>query len=80
MFNSTVFSFGVLPDQNSVDVVIGSLVAGDRNTGTDVSKKVECTAKSEIERDMAFSDRSLVWHQPRHTCDRRPRNLPLEVL
>ena len=80
MFNSAVFSFGILPDQNGVDVVIGSFVAGDRNAGTYVGKKIECTAKSEIERDVAFSDRSLVRHQHCNTSDRRPENLLPKVL
>ena len=60
MFNPTVFSFGVFADKDGVDIVIGGFVAGDRHAGTDVGKKVECTAKSEIERDVAFSYRGLL--------------------
>ena len=54
VFDPTVFSFSVFADKDGVDIVVGGLVAGDRHAGTDVGKKAECTAKSEVERDMAF--------------------------
>lgn len=60
MFDPTVFSFGVFTDKDGVDIVIGGFVAGDRNAGTNISKEIECAAKSEVERDMAFSYRGLL--------------------
>ena len=60
MFDPTVFSFCVFADKDGVDVIIGGFVAGDRDAGTDVGKEVECTAKSEVERNMAFSYRGLL--------------------
>lgn len=63
MFDPTIFSFGILTDKDGVDVVIGGFIAGDRYAGTDVGKKVECTAKCEVEGDMAFSYRSLLGDQ-----------------
>lgn len=64
MFDPTIFSLGIFTDKDGVDVVIGGFVAGDRYAGTDVGKEVECTAKGEVEGDMAFSYRSLLCDQP----------------
>lgn len=60
MFDPTVFTLGVFADKDGVDVVIGGFVASDRHAGTDVGKEVECTAKSKVERNMAFSYRRLL--------------------
>lgn len=63
MLNPTIFSFGIFTNKDRVDVIIWGFVAGDGYAGTDVGKEVESTAKGEVERDMAFSYRSLLWDQ-----------------
>lgn len=56
VLDTRVFSLGVLTDQDSVDVVVGGLVAGDGSAGADVGEEVEGTAESEVERDVALAD------------------------
>ena len=48
MFNTRVFSLGVLSDQNRVDVIVRSLVPGDGAAGSDVGKEVEGSAEGEV--------------------------------
>lgn len=43
MLDSRVLSFGVLADQDGVDVVVGCFVAGYRFAGADVGEEVECS-------------------------------------
>ena len=59
MLDSGVFTFGVFPNQDSVDVVVGRLVAGDGFAGSDVRKEVERAAEGEIKGDMPFAYGSL---------------------
>ena len=80
MLDPTVFPFGVLADKDGVDIVIRGFVAGDRHAGADVGKEIECTAKSKIERDMAFSYRGLPWNQYVILRGKSQRFIQLEVL
>lgn len=59
VLKARVFTLGVLTDQDSVDVVVGGLVASNGAAGTDVGKEVEGTTESKIKRDVTLSDRSL---------------------
>ena len=56
MFDTTVFTLGVFTDQNRVDVVVGSLVALDRDTRSNVGEQRECPSQSQVERDVTLSD------------------------
>jgi hypothetical protein len=56
VLDSTVFSLGVLTDQDSVDVVVGGLVTGNALAGTDVGEKVEGSAEGKVERDVTLAD------------------------
>ena len=56
MLNARVLSLGVLTDEDGVDIVVGGLVALDRNTGTDVGKEVEGTAEGQVERDVSLAN------------------------
>lgn len=49
VLNARVLALSVLTDQNSVDVVVGSLVAGDGLARTNVGEEVEGTAESQVE-------------------------------
>lgn len=59
VLNTGVFTLSVLTDENSVDIVVWGLVASDGDARTQVGEKVECTAESQVERDVALADRSL---------------------
>lgn len=59
VLNAGVFTLGVLTDQDSVDVVVGGLVASDRSAGTDVGEEVEGTAQSQVQRNVTLSNGSL---------------------
>ena len=56
MLNSRVLSLGILPNQNGVNVVVRSLVSGNRSAGSDVSEEVESSAEGQVEGDMAFAN------------------------
>ena len=45
-------------NEDSVDVVVGSLVAGNGAAGSDIGEEVECAAQGEIEGDVAFANGS----------------------
>lgn len=49
MLNTRVFTLGILPDKDGVDVVVGGLVASDGFARADVGEEVEGTAEGEIE-------------------------------
>lgn len=49
MFDTGILSLGVLANENSVDIVVGSLKTGDRETWSDVCEKVECSSKSQVQ-------------------------------
>jgi hypothetical protein len=56
VLNARVLSLGVLTDQDGVDVVVGSLVAGDGSAGTDVGEEVEGAAEGKVEGDVALAN------------------------
>jgi hypothetical protein len=58
VLDSTVFSLGVLTDQDGVDVVVWGLVTGNALARTDVGEKVEGSAEGEVKRDVALADGS----------------------
>lgn len=59
MLNPGVFSLGVLADQDGVDVVVSSLVPGNRAARTNIGKEVEGTAEGQVEGDVALADGGL---------------------
>jgi hypothetical protein len=56
VFNTRVFTFGVLTDKNGVNVLIRSLVTNNRTAGTNVGIKVEGTTKSQVERNVTLAN------------------------
>jgi len=59
VLNTRVFTLGVLTDQNSVDVVVGGLEASNGPARPDVGEEVEGSAQSQVQRDVALSNRCL---------------------
>lgn len=59
MLDARVFALSVLTYQDCVNVIIGGFVAGDRFAGSNIGEKVECSAESQIERDVTFAYRCL---------------------
>ena len=59
MLNTRVFTLGVLTDKDSVDTVVGSLVAGDGAAGTDVGEQVESTTESQVQGDVTLTNGGL---------------------
>ena len=59
VLNTRVLALGVLTDQDGVDIVVGGLEAGNRSAGTEVGEKVECSAESKVERDVALANWGL---------------------
>ena len=59
VLDTRVFTLSVLTDQDSVDVVVGGLVASNRAARTDVGEEVEGTTESKVERDVTLSNGSL---------------------
>jgi hypothetical protein len=59
VLDTGVFTLGVLTDQDSVDTVVGGLVAGDGATRTDVGEQVESTAQSQVQGDVTLTDGGL---------------------
>lgn len=60
VLDSRVFTLGVLTNENSVDTVVGGLVAGNRPARSQVGEEVECSSQGEVEGNVALADRSLV--------------------
>ena len=56
MFNTRVLSFGILTNEDSINVVVGSLEALDRDTWSDVGKEIECSTESQVEGNVSLSD------------------------
>jgi hypothetical protein len=56
VLDAGVFTLGVLTDQDGIDVIVGGLVAGNGTAGAQVGEKVEGTAESKVEGDMALSN------------------------
>lgn len=59
VLDTRIFTLGVLTDQDSVDVVVWSLVSGNGAARTKVSEEVEGAAKSKVERNVSLANRSL---------------------
>src|SRR5215469_11819895 len=59
VFNSRVLPFSIFTDQNCINIVVWSLVAGNGVTRTNVGKKVKGSTECQIKRNMPFSNRSL---------------------
>lgn len=60
MLNSRIFSLSVLSDQNRIDVIVRSFVAGNGAAGSDIGKEVKGSAEGQVQRYMAFTNWSLV--------------------
>ena len=56
MLNAGIFSLSVLTDQHSVHIVVWSLVSLYGDARPNISKEVERSTKSQIERNMALAD------------------------
>lgn len=59
VLDARVFTLGVLTDQDRVNAVVGGLEAGHGAAGTEVGEKVEGTAQSQVEGDVALANGSL---------------------
>ena len=59
VFDARVFAFGVLADEDEVDVVVGGFVAGYGFARAHVGEEVEGAAEREVEGDVAFADGGL---------------------
>jgi hypothetical protein len=59
VLNSRVFTFGVLTDQDGVDIVVWGLVACDRAARAEVGEEVEGTAKGKVQRNVTLSNGCL---------------------
>ena len=59
VLNARILALGVLTDEDSVDAVVGGLVAGNRAAGAQVGEKVECAAEGEVERDVTLANGGL---------------------
>lgn len=56
MLNARVLSLSVLTDEDSVDIVIGSLEALNGQARADVREQVEGPAQRQIERNVALAN------------------------
>ena len=56
MLDTRILPFSVFTNEDSVDVVVWSLKALNRDTGPDVGEKIESPSKSQIQGDMAFAN------------------------
>jgi len=56
MFNTRVFTLGVLSDQDGVDIIIRGLVASDGSAGSQISEEVERSSESKVQRDMSLAN------------------------
>jgi hypothetical protein len=60
VLNARVLSLRVLPNEDSVDVVIRSFEALDRSARTDVGEKVKGSAKGQVQGDVALANYLMV--------------------
>lgn len=56
MLNTGVLSFGVLANENGIDVIVRRLESLDRGTGANIGEKLEGAAKCQVQRDMSLAD------------------------
>lgn len=59
VLDTRVFTLSVLTDQDSVDTVVGGLVAGDGAARTDVGEQVESTAQSQVQGNVTLTNGGL---------------------
>lgn len=59
VLNTGVFTLGVLTDENSVDVIVGGLVASNGAARTQVGEQVESTAESQVQGDVTLANGGL---------------------
>ena len=56
MFNTRVFTLGILTDQNGVDVVVRGLETLDGNARTNIGEEVECPTERQVEGNMTLAN------------------------
>ena len=56
MLNTRILARRVLPNENSVDVLIWSLEPFDRNARTDVCEEVEGPTEGQVQGDVALAN------------------------
>ena len=56
MLDTRVFTLRVLPNQDGVNILVGSLVTLDGKTRTDVGKEVESPTEGQVKGNMALAD------------------------
>jgi hypothetical protein len=56
MLDTRVFAFGVLSNEDSVNIIIGRFVAFDGCAGPNVCKEVEGTSEGQVEGYVAFAN------------------------
>lgn len=79
VLDAGVFALGIFTDQVSFDIVVGSLVAGDRSARADVGEKVESATEGKVEGNVALANRSLnSFSESLFTADRIMFNLRRE--
>jgi hypothetical protein len=59
VLNTGVFTLGVLTDQDSIDTVVGGLVAGNGAARTDVGEQVESAAQSKVQGNVTLTNGGL---------------------
>ena len=56
MLNTGVLALRVLPNENSVDVLVRGLEALDRSARTNVGEEVESPPERQVQRNMTLAD------------------------
>lgn len=79
MLNAGILSFRVLSDEHGVHVIVGRLEALDRYARSDVGKKVESPAQSQVEGNMSLSDLVIVSDVPRRETYRTHSEWPKDL-
>lgn len=59
VLNARVFTLSVFTNQNSVDIVVGGLVASDGSARTNVGEEVESATEGKVKGNVALSNRGL---------------------
>ena len=61
VLNPGILALGVLTDQDSVDIIVGSLVASDGSTRANVGEEVESATEGQVEGDVTLANGSLAF-------------------
>jgi hypothetical protein len=61
MFNSAVFTLGILANEDCVDAGIGGFISCDRSTGSNVGEEGKCSSEGKIEGDVTFTNWRSKW-------------------